>query len=432
MNYSETLKYLFNSLPMYQRIGAAAYKADLENTLALMNLTKHPYLKFKSIHIAGTNGKGSVSHMTASILQEARYKVGLYTSPHLVDFRERIRVNGAKISETAVCSFVEKYKSEFELIKPSFFEMTVALAFDYFASQNVDIAVIEVGMGGRLDSTNVITPLLSIITNIGLDHTQFLGDSIAQIAFEKAGIIKPNIPIVIGESNSESDPVFEEKAKMLNAPIFFSEKMIKINDLEPEALFIKQISTKSNSSTLLIESPLAGDYQLKNIATTLSGIEILKNNSEFKIDANSIQYGIKNVIKNTGFKGRWQKLRENPLVICDTGHNAHGLSKTIPKLLRIPHSVLHIVLGTVNDKNIDEILKLFPRDAEYYFCKANIPRALNPEELKSIANKYNLKGNTFNTVKDAVDEALKQSGTSDLIYIGGSTFIVADALPLFE
>lgn len=432
MNYTETLNYLFDCLPMYQRIGAAAYKADLENTIALMNLTKHPYRKFKSIHIAGTNGKGSVSHMTASILQEAGYKVGLYTSPHLVDFRERIKVNGLQISETAVCEFVEKYKSEFERIKPSFFEMTVAMAFDCFASQNVDIAVVEVGMGGRLDSTNVITPLLSIITNIGLDHTQFLGNTIAKIALEKAGIIKPNIPFVIGESNSESDPVFNEKAKMLNAPIFYSEKMIKINDLEPETLFVKQISAQSNSNNLLIESPLAGDYQLKNTATTLSGIEVLKNNSDFIIGDDSIQNGIKNVIINTGFKGRWQKLHENPLVICDTGHNAHGLSKTIPKLLRIPHSKLHIVLGTVNDKNIDEILTLFPQNAHYYFCKANIPRALNPDELKSKADKFNLKGNTFNSVKDAVNEVLSQANFSDLIYIGGSTFIVADALPLFE
>ncbi len=431
MNYKETLSYLFESLPMYQRVGAAAYKADLENTIAIMDVLNNPYRNFKSIHVAGTNGKGSVSHMMASILQEAGYKVGLYTSPHLIDFRERIRINGIAISEKAVCKFVKQYKSDFERIKPSFFEMTVGMAFDYFANEKVDIAIIEVGMGGRLDSTNVITPLLSIITNIGLDHTQFLGNTISKIASEKAGIIKQNIPVIIGESNPESNPVFDSKAKELDAPIIYAEKMVKIEDIDPSSIFDKKIVAHIHSKTLHINSPLAGNYQLKNIASVLCSIERLNTNRDLIIPEKSIQNGIENVIKNTEFKGRWQKLQNIPLIICDTGHNAHGLSITIPKLMQIPCSKLHIVLGTVNDKNINEILALFPQNAEYYFCKANIPRALDSDELRKIASKYNLIGKSFLSVKEAVKVAINSANPKDLIFIGGSNFVVADALPLF-
>lgn len=431
MNYQETLQYLFESLPMYQRIGAAAYKADLENTNAIMDILEHPYRKFKSIHVAGTNGKGSVSHMLASIFQEAGYKVGLYTSPHLIDFRERIKINGKPISEESVCHFVEKHKTDFQKIKPSFFEMTVGLAFDYFAIEKVDIAIIEVGMGGRLDSTNVITPILSIITNIGFDHTQFLGDTISKIALEKAGIIKNQIPVVIGETDAESKIIFNDKAKTTNSPILFADEVFQIYDLEPDSLFYKRIKAQLKSEKINIETPLSGDYQIKNIATTLCSIELIKKQSVFNITSNSITKGIKNVLTNTDFKGRWQKLQENPLVICDTGHNAHGLSITISKLLRIPATKLHIVIGTVNDKDIDEILKLFPNHAEYYFCKANIPRALDAHVLLNKAALFNLQGKSFNNVSEAIKSALSKAKPSDVIFIGGSTFVVAEALPLF-
>ncbi len=432
MNYQETIHYLFESLPMYQRIGAAAYKADLENTNAPMDVVKHPYRNFKSIHVAGTNGKGSVSHLLASIFQEAGYKVGLYTSPHLTDFRERIRINGIPISKDAVCEFVEKYKSDFERIKPSFFEMTVGMAFDYFSNEKVDIAIIEVGMGGRLDSTNVITPILSIITNIGLDHTQFLGSSLSQIAFEKAGIIKQNIPVVIGETNPESKQVFDHKAKECSSIINYAENLVEIEDIEPHSIFVRKMVARINSKTISIESPLAGDYQIQNIATVLSSIEIINSNSLFSITNNSLIDGIKNVIINTGFKGRWQKIQENPLIICDTGHNFHGLSMTIPKLMKIPCTQLHIVLGTVNDKNINEILTLFPKNAIYYFCKANIPRALDSDELREKAILVGLNGKSYISVEEAIKSAMNLAQKSDIIFIGGSTFVVADALAFFE
>lgn len=431
MNYNETLHFLFDSLPMYQRIGAAAYKADLENTNTLMELLNQPYTRFKSIHVAGTNGKGSVSHMLASIFQEAGFKTGLYTSPHLMDYRERIQINGEKVSEKYICQFVEQHYSSFLEIKPSFFEMTVAMAFDYFAKEKVDIAIIETGMGGRLDSTNVISPILSIITNIALDHTQFLGDTISKIAFEKAGIIKSKTPVLINEFCEDSKTVFIKKAKQEDAPIYFTKEICTLlhKSINP---FINDITAQTSDYKLQIKSPLAGDYQLKNIAGVIAAITILNKHSEFKIEAKEIQKGIENVIKNTNFMGRWQCIQENPMIVCDTGHNYHGLSQSIPKLHRMKHDQLHIIIGVVNDKEIDTILGLFPKSAHYYFCKASIPRALDESILKEKAQKQGLIGNEFSNVKAAIQSALKNAKNEDLIFIGGSTFVVADALMVFN
>lgn len=431
MNYEETLEFLFNSLPMYQRIGAAAYKADLENTDALMKLTNHPHKKFISIHIAGTNGKGSVSHMLASIFQEAGYKTGLYTSPHLTDFRERIRINGKKIDKNYICDFVNRYYSDFLNIKPSFFEMTVAMAFDYFAKEKVDIAIIETGMGGRLDSTNVISPILSIITNIGFDHTQFLGDTISQIASEKAGIIKANTPILINEYNDESAPVFIAKAEKENAPLFFANDVCQIEDHSTE-IFQKDLIAHFSSISIPIISPLAGDYQLKNIGGVVSAIQLLNKHSAFALETKHIQSGIENVVKNTDFFGRWQLIQENPTIVCDTAHNKHGLCLTLPKLNQLPHKKKHIILGVVNDKEVDKILPLFPKNAEYYFCKATIPRALDSEILHEKAQIHQLLGHSFPSVEEAIIEALNNAQKDDLIFIGGSTFVVADALGYFK
>jgi dihydrofolate synthase/folylpolyglutamate synthase len=431
MNYEETLEFLFNSLPMYQRIGAAAYKADLENTNALMELTDHPHQKFKSIHIAGTNGKGSVSHMLASIFQEAGYKTGLYTSPHLTDFRERIRINGKKIDKNYICDFVNHYHSDFLNIKPSFFEMTVAMAFDYFAKEEVDIAIIETGMGGRLDSTNVISPILSIITNIGFDHTQFLGDTIAKISVEKAGIIKANTVVLINEYNDESAPVFIAKAEKENALLFFADDVCQIEDYSTD-IFQKDILAQCFSEKIPIKSPLAGDYQLKNIAGVISAIQLLNKHSAFTLETKHVQNGIENVVKNTEFFGRWQRIQDDPTIICDTGHNDHGLKLTLPKLLKIPHINLHIIIGVVNDKEVDKILPLFPKNAEYYFCRASIPRALDSEALQEKAKEHQLLGSKFSSVEEAIIEALNNAQKEDLIFIGGSTFVVADALAYFQ
>lgn len=431
MNYNETLQFLFDSLPMYQRIGTAAYKADLENTNALMELTNHPYNRFRSIHVAGTNGKGSVSHMLASIFQEAGFKTGLYTSPHLVDFRERIQINGEKVSEEYICQFVEQHYSSFLEIKPSFFEMTVAMAFDYFAKEKVDIAIIETGMGGRLDSTNVISPLLSIITNIGFDHTQFLGNTISKIAFEKAGIIKPQTPVLVNEYSNDSRAVFIEKANQENAPIYFAEQLCTLSSKSTNP-FTNEISAQTLDWQLHLKSPLAGDYQLKNTAGVIAAISILNKHYEFKIKAEEIQKGIENVIKNTNLMGRWQCIQQKPMIVCDTGHNQDGLSLSIPKLQKMEYEQLHIILGMVNDKEIYSVLELFPKSALYYFCKASIPRALDASILKEKAQKQGLNGSAFSNVEDAIQSALKESKNDDLIFIGGSTFVVADALMFFN
>ena len=402
MTYQETTAWLFSQLPMFQMQGASAYKKDLTNTLLLVEHLQHPETKFKSIHIAGTNGKGSTSSMIASILQEAGYKVGLYTSPHLKDFRERIRINGKMISEDFVVDFVAQNKSFFEANQLSFFEMTVGLAFDCFAKEQVDVAVIEVGMGGRLDSTNVITPLVSVITNIGFDHTQFLGDTLPKIAAEKAGIIKSNIPVVIGEYSEETKLVFTAKAKLENAPIYFAQD-------NPEVTF---------------ECALLGDYQVHNKKSVLQAIELLQ--SQFDIDEKHIKLGLKNVIQNTGLLGRWQILKQKPFAVCDTAHNSHGLKIVLNQIQKHRFETLHIVLGVVNDKDLDSILPLFPKNAKYYFCKPNVPRGLDAEILKQKAIDFGLLGKVFDSVSEAYVNAIEMASKSDFIYVGGSTFVVAE------
>ena len=398
MNYKDSLKYLFSQLPMYQRTGAAAYKKDIGNIIEACNFLDNPHKKFKSIHIAGTNGKGSTAHLISSILQEAGFKTGLYTSPHLKDFRERIKINGVKINENDVISFVTTNKKNFEKINMSFFEYTVALAFDHFAKEKVDIAIIETGLGGKLDSTNIISPEISVITNIGYDHMNLLGNSLKQIAIEKAGIIKEKTPVLIGRKQIETETVFEEKASQKNTSVFYA----------------KQNEVKFN----------VPNYQKENINTSISAIKIL----DWKISNQEINDGIKNVNQNTGLRGRWETLSKNPKIICDTGHNVDGISNIINQLKQIKFNKLHIVFGTVNDKKINDILNLLPKDAKYYFCKAKIDRALNADKLKSIANEYKLIGESFESVEKALLNAKNNAKKEDLIFIGGSTFVVAEVI----
>lgn len=406
MNYSETLDWMFGQLPMYQKQGASAYKEDLTNTILLANHLNNPEKEIKTIHVAGTNGKGSTSHFLASILQEAGYKTGLYTSPHLKDFRERIKINGEDISEDFVVEFIASNKSFFEQNQLSFFEMTVGLAFDYFRQEKVDIAIIEVGLGGRLDSTNIISPLLSVITNIGLDHIQFLGNIIEKIAYEKAGIIKPKTPVVIGEYTSETKPVFENKANETQSEIFFASELIQ----------------ETYPSVLL------GDYQVQNKKTVLQAIRVLQSQNQFKIFEENIKDGFWNVVKNTGLQGRWQQLGTNPKIICDTAHNKHGLEIVMKQLQREEFDTLHFVLGVVNDKDLDDVLPLFPKNAKFYFCKPNIPRGLEASILAEKATSFGLNGKVFNSVTEAYDEAKKNASENDFIYVGGSTFVVAEIL----
>lgn len=430
MDYRQTIDYLFQSLPMFQRIGTAAYKANLDNTIALCNLLDNPQQKFKSIHIAGTNGKGSTSHYIASILQEAGYKVGLYTSPHLKDFRERIKINGKMISRKKVVDFVSQYKNDFESIQPSFFEMTVGLAFDYFAKQEVDIAVIEVGLGGRLDSTNVINPLLSVITNISFDHTALLGNTLDKIATEKAGIIKSKTTVVIGEFQLPTKNVFISKAKEKKAPIYFAETEFEVESAKSNngrALNAITISYKNKTYLTSVKNPLKGIYQFKNIATVCCAIEQLKSKG-FTISQTNIRKGIQNVITNTTLLGRWQILSKVPLTIADTGHNEAGLKMVLQQIKNTPHSHLHFVLGMVNDKDISTILSLLPKNATYYFCKANIPRGLAAEELAKFANEKKLNGVICKSVKAALKIAQKQANKKDLVFVGGSTFTVAEVV----
>ena len=405
MNYQETLDWLFVQLPMYQRVGQAAYKANLDNTLLLSDYLNHPEKAFKSIHVAGTNGKETTSHMLASVLQEAGYKVGLYTSPHLKDFRERIKVNGEMIPKRVVTSFIKKHKPFFEKHQLSFFEMTVGLAFDYFRIEKVDIAVVEVGMGGRLDSTNIITPEVSVITNIGWDHTQFLGDTLAKIAAEKAGIIKPNIPVVVGETLPETKPVFEEIALKNTAEIVFAE----------------------NESFDFYPSDLIGSYQKMNQRTVITVLKMLKRKG-WKFSEKDLKKGLKHVVENTGLLGRWQILQKSPKVICDTAHNKEGLMLTMKQLASENYNNLHIVLGVVSDKDLSKVLPLFPKNATYYFCEPKIPRAMPVVQLQREANAFNLIGEPFLSVKSAYQSALKNAEKEDVVYVGGSTFVVAEVL----
>jgi len=431
LNYSETLDYLFSRLPMYQRVGPAAYKNDLDNTLQLDNFYANPHRRFKTIHVAGTNGKGSVSHMLAAILQSAGYKTGLYTSPHLKDFRERIRIDGEMIPEKEVIGWVENYKANNELwkIKPSFFELTVALAFDYFARSKVDIAIVEVGLGGRLDSTNIITPEVSIITNIGMDHTALLGDSLEAIAKEKAGIIKNKIPVVVGTTQKETRQVFTKKAAEQKAPLYFadSEYLVSyaMNDFEGNQLLAVEKNRKQIYRQLKLG--LKGAYQQKNLPAVLKTLELLKTKG-WDIPQENIETGLAEVSKLTGLLGRWQVLGANPRIVCDTAHNADGLTEIVKQIAQTPYKKLHVVFGMVSDKEPEKILKLLPQNAVYYFTKANIPRGLDENILAKYAAEFGLKGQVFSDVNDAYNEAKKSAGKDDFIFVGGSTFIVAEIL----
>jgi dihydrofolate synthase/folylpolyglutamate synthase len=403
MSYQQTLDYLFGRLPMYQKQGVAAYKADIGNIIKACEKLENPHLNFKSVHIAGTNGKGSTAHMIASILQESGYTVGLYTSPHLKDFRERIKINGQMIQKTEVISFVSNNKAFFETLELSFFEFTAALAFNYFAKQKVDIAIIETGLGGRLDSTNIIRPELAIITNISLDHTNFLGDTIEKIAKEKSGIIKENTPIIIGRKQKETKDIFKKVATEKNAPLYYAEG-------------------STNYTT-----DLQGKYQAENSCTALAVIKQL-HKIGWNISSNNIKDGLNKVVVNTEILGRWQVLSEKPLTICDSGHNEDGVRQIVSQIKQTPHQNLHFVFGTVNDKSISNILTLLPKQATYYFCKADIPRAMDATLLEEKAKLFSLNGQAYSCVNDAFSTAKRHANNNDLIFIGGSTFVVAEVI----
>ena len=417
MTYQETLDFMFSQLPMYHRIGAAAYKADIQPTIDMMAALGNPERKLKSIHVAGTNGKGSVSHFLASILQEAGYKVGLYTSPHLVDFRERIRINGEMIPQSAVVNFVDHHRDMFDKFNLSFFEMTVGLAFDYFAREQVDIAVIEVGMGGRLDSTNVITPLLSVITNIGLDHTQFLGDTLEKIAGEKAGIIKDGVPVVIGETQLETAPVFVKTAANHHAPITFADQHYVVDDISRYT------------------EELTGEYQKKNIATVLEAVEVLRKTTDFELQPEAVRKGLAKVVTNTHLHGRWQKIGESPLTICETAHNAPGIDSMLGKLATMDYDNLHVVYGCVNDKDYRKILNhlntefsRLGKPFRWYFSQPSVPRGLPVADLLAAASEQGIEGKGYEKVKDAIAEARSTACKDDFVLVTGSIFLIADAL----
>ena len=406
MNYQETLEWMFNKLPMYQTQGATAYRKDITNTVLLAEHLGHPEKQLKCIHVGGTNGKGSTSHLLASVLMEAGYKVGLYTSPHLKDYRERITINGEPISEAYVMEFITKNKVFFETHQLSFFEMSVGLAFEYFVHEKIDIAIIEVGMGGRLDSTNIITPLISVITNIGLDHTQFLGDTLEAIAFEKAGIIKNNIPVVIGEHLPETKLIFTTKAKETHSELYLASDLVQED----------------------YPCDLLGEYQLYNKKTVIQTLRVLQEKQLLQVSEDAIKNGFLNVIDNTHLQGRWQQLGTNPKIIWDTAHNAHGLTVVMEQLKKEKYNQLHLVLGVVNDKKLDDILILLPKNARYYFCQPNISRGLEATVLQEKAATFGLKGTIYNSVSEAYEHSKKMATAEDFIYVGGSTFVVAEIL----
>ena len=426
LNYQQTIEYLFSRLPMYSRIGAAAFKKDLTNTITLCGHIGNPHHKFKSIHIAGTNGKGSVSHMLAAILQTAGYKTGLYTSPHLKDFRERIKVNGDEINEKFIIDFTEKIKPLIEEIEPSFFEITVAMAFDYFAEKKVDIAVIEVGLGGRFDSTNIITPEISVITNIGWDHMNILGDSLEKIAFEKAGIIKSNIPVVIGETIQETKPIFQKTASEKNAPLYLATKERNVTGWQWEKNeLIVEIAEHDKVDHKKYHLDLPGIYQSKNLLTVLETCSVLKK-LEYDIDENEIRQGLQKAKKLTGLHGRWEIIHENPTIVLDVGHNEDGIKQIIQQIELTTHHELHIIIGMVKDKETDTVLSLLPHSANYYFTQAHIPRALPAEILKEKAREFNLNGIVMKDVNEAIKEAKSRANKDDLILICGSVFLVGE------
>ncbi len=428
MDYKQTLDYLYSQLPMFTRVGAVAIKKDLTNTIALCNALNNPQTKFKTIHVAGTNGKGSVSHILASVLQSAGYKTGLYTSPHLKDFRERIKINGEMIPQQFVVDFISENKNLFSTISPSFFEMTVALCFDYFAKEGVEIAVIETGLGGRLDSTNIINPQLSVITNIGWDHMDMLGDTLELIAGEKAGIIKPNTPVVIGETQQETTQVFIDKAQASQAPIVFADGEYSLTNFDNTGtLSVCDVYKGKTPLLLQLQCELTGIYQQKNIITAIAAIEQLQQ-AGYKISEAQIRQGFAQVKNQTGLLGRWQKLSDIPLTYADTGHNLNGVQEVLKQLQLLHYNQLHIVWGMVKDKDISKILALLPTTATYYFCNAQIPRALAAEDLQLQANTFGLKGEAYPTVELAVQAAQNAANTNDLVFVGGSTFVVAEAV----
>lgn len=427
MTYQETITYLYNSAPLFQNIGQGAYKEGLSNTHALDAHFNHPHRTFRTLHVAGTNGKGSCSHTLAATLQAAGYKVGLYTSPHLVDFRERIRINGTPIEEQFVIDFVEKHRSFFEPLHPSFFELTTAMAFHYFAEQQVDVAVIEVGLGGRLDCTNIISPDLTVITNISFDHVGFLGDTLAKIAHEKAGIIKPHTPIIIGEHNEETRPVFLAEATEKQAPIIFAQESPMVVSKGSDANYDIYQTTSYQD----LQVALRGYCQEKNVNTLLHAIGELQRIG-YNINESAVREGFAHVCQLTGLMGRWQQLSASPRLICDTGHNIGGFQYIVPQILAQPCKLLRIVFGMVNDKDINAVLALMPKHATYYFTQASVARALPSQELQALAAKHELHGSTYSTVAEATRAALTEADKEDFIYVGGSSFIVADLLADWE
>ena len=428
-DYKEVIDFLFSQLPMFQRKGKAAFRRGLDNVLALDKHLKHPHRQFPTVHIAGTNGKGSVSHILAAVLQTAGYKTGLYTSPHLRDFRERVKINGMEIPENEVVSFVKTNKDFFKKLKPSFFEMTVALAFRYFAEQKVDVAIIETGLGGRLDSTNIICPVLSIITNISFDHMEFLGDTLAKIAIEKAGIIKPHTPVVIGETQAETASVFRETAKKNKDKITFADRLYSadyslLSVDKKQVLHIKKMGEEQAEK---LQTDLLGLYQKKNVITALAAIDELRRLG-FKISRKHVHAALENVMPLTGFRGRWYRIGENPLIICDTAHNEAGLQLVLQQIKNTAYKRLHIIIGTVNDKNVEKILAMMPQNATYYFTNAQIPRALHANVLQEQAKLFGLQGEVYSTVNEALTAAKEAADVHDLIFVGGSTFVVAEVV----
>ena len=431
-SYDEVIQYLYDHLPYYQRSGPAAYKDNLDNTLALDKMFGHPHLNYKSVHVAGTNGKGSVSHMMTSILMEAGYKTGLYTSPHLKDFRERIRINGEMIKKEFVVDFVAEFlrRNQEKELEPSFFELTVMMAFDYFSKNHVDIAIIEVGLGGRLDSTNIIRPELSVITNISLDHTALLGDTLGKIALEKAGIIKRRVPVVIGETHPQTSIIFNGIAKELAAPLVFADQYFDpgYGLYSADAKQIFNIRKGGEVAYKDLGLDLLGSYQSKNICTVLAAVEQLREQG-WQISESVLRKGLEKVVENTGLQGRWQVIGANPRIICDTGHNKGGIREVVAQIRQMPYKTLHFVIGMVNDKDISGVLRLLPKDAIYYFTKASIPRALDENQLMKMAAFFKLQGSTYASVAIALATARQNADPDDLIFVGGSTFIVAEAIP---
>lgn len=427
-SYFEVTQFLFNQLPMFQRTGVAAYKNNLDNSHRLDQYFDYPHRKFKAIHIAGTNGKGSVSHMLASVLQEAGYRTGLYTSPHLKDFRERIKVNGEMISEEKVIEFVNDHRDLIQDMQPSFFEMTVAMSFDYFAKENVDVAVIEVGLGGRLDSTNIITPRVSVITNIGMDHLSILGNTLEAIAKEKAGIIKSGVPVVIGRRQIETETVFESIAEKNQTQVYYSDEEFRVV-LKEIVTSCRKVDVWRGDKMLFtdLKFPLLGIYQEENILTVLTSIDLLTFQG-FEISNHSIKKGLEKAVQNTNLLGRWQLLGQNPTTICDTGHNADGVRRVVEQLSQEKYDRLHFILGIADDKDVNEILSILPTHAIYYFTRANSPRSLDHNKLKEMGAEHQLFGKSYDSVKDALFSAKKSASANDLVFIGGSTFVVAEVI----